>query len=272
MKIPFSKMHGAANDFIVVDDRAQAFPAGDRVWLEQVMARRTGVGSDGVMLVQPSASADFRMRFFNPDGGEAEMCGNGARCIARFAHDRGIAPVQMRIETVAGEVRAEILDRRVRLLMTPPHAWRLNGTLTAEGRTWTYHFVNTGVPHAVVEVPDLAAVDVARLGAAIRHHADFAPRGTNANFIAVTPEHEVRVRTFERGVEAETLACGTGMVASALIAARLGRVVPPVRIRPASGDLLEVNFTLTDDGARDVTLLGPAEYVFSGDLDYAGGK
>ena len=272
MKISFAKMHGAANDFLLVDDRQQTFPAGDRAWLAQVMARRTGVGSDGIMLVQPSTTGTFRMRFFNPDGGEAEMCGNGARCIARFAHDRGIAPAQMRIETVAGEVRADILGQRVRLVMTPPHDWRLNRQLTAEGRTWTYHFVNTGVPHAVIEVPDLASVDVARLGAAIRHHADFAPRGTNANFIAVTPEREVRVRTFERGVEAETLACGTGMVACALIAARLGRVTPPVRIRPASGDLLEVNFSLTADDARDVTLLGPAEYVFEGELEYAGAK
>ena len=272
MKISFAKMHGAANDFLLVDDRQQTFPASDRAWLAQVMARRTGVGSDGIMLVQPSATGTFRMRFFNPDGGEAEMCGNGARCIARFAHDRGIAPAQMRIETVAGEVRAEILGQRVRLVMTPPHDWRLNRQLAAEGQTWTYHFVNTGVPHAVIEVPDLASVDVARLGSAIRHHADFAPRGTNANFIAVTPEREVRVRTFERGVEAETLACGTGMVASALIAARLGRVTPPVRIRPASGDLLEVNFSLTADDARDVTLLGPADYVFEGELDYSGAK
>jgi diaminopimelate epimerase len=270
MKIPFVKMHGASNDFLLVDDRQQTFPADDRAWLAQVMARRTGVGSDGTMLVQPSATGDFRMRFFNPDGGEAEMCGNGARCIARFAHDRGIAPGLMRIETVAGEVRAEILGTRVRLFMTPSRDWRLNRQLTAAGQELTYHFVNTGVPHAVVEAPDLAAVDVAKLGAAIRYHADFAPRGTNANFISVTPDGEVRVRTYERGVEAETLACGTGMVASALVAARLGRVTAPVHIRPASGDLLEVNFTLTAESANDVTLLGPAEYVFAGELDYPG--
>ncbi|TAN38252.1 MAG: diaminopimelate epimerase [Verrucomicrobia bacterium] len=268
MKIPFWKMHGAANDFILVDDRAQTFPAADQAWLAQIMARHTGIGSEGLLLVQPSQQADFRMRFFNPDGGEAEMCGNGARCIARFAHDRGVAPANMQIETVAGEVRADILGARVRLHMPPPRDWQLNQRLTAEGRAWTYHFVNTGVPHVVLEADDLAVVDVARVGAAIRRHAAFAPRGTNVNFIHVEPDHAVRVRTFERGVEAETLACGTGMVACALIAGKLGRTTPPVRVQPASGDELEVHFVLTPDGARDVTLLGPAQYVFQGELNY----
>lgn len=269
MKIPFWKMHGAANDFILVDDRQQTFPATNREWLAQIMARHTGIGSEGLLLVQPSTQADFRMRFFNPDGGEAEMCGNGARCIARFAHDRGMAPANMKIETVAGEVRADILGARVRLHLPSPCAWQLNRRLTAEGREWTYHFVNTGVPHAVLEAEDLATVDVARLGAAIRRHAAFAPRGTNVNFIHVEADHTVRVRTFERGVEAETWACGTGMVAGALVAGKLGRVTPPVRIRPASGDELEVDYSLTADGAQDVTLLGPAEYVFQGELSYS---
>jgi len=268
MKIPFWKMHGAANDFILVDDRTQTFPVTDRAWLAQIMARHTGVGSEGLLLVQPSTQADFRMRFFNPDGGEAEMCGNGARCIARFAYERGVASASMKIETIAGEVRADILGARVRLHMPPPRDWQLDHRLTAEGREWIYHFVNTGVPHAVVEVADLGMVDVARVGAAIRRHAAFAPRGTNANFIHMEADGTVRVRTFERGVEAETLACGTAIVASALVAGKLGRVTPPVHVRPASGDDLEVNFEPTADGAREVTLLGPAEYVFQGELVY----
>ena len=268
MNIPFWKMHGAANDFLLVDDRQQTFPAADQAWLARIMVRRTGVGSEGVLLAQPSRQADFRMRFFNPDGGEAEMCGNGARCLARFAFDRGIAPARMRIETEAGIVRAEILGTRVRLELPSPRDWQCDRRLTVEGREWVYHFVNTGVPHAVLETDDLAAVDMARLGAAIRRHAAFAPRGTNVNFIHVEPNRAVRVRTFERGVEAETLACGTGMVASALVAAKLGRAVPPVRVLPASGDELEVGFVLTPEGARDVTLLGPAEYVFRGELTY----
>jgi len=268
MKIPFWKMHGAANDFILVDDRQQIFPAQDRAWLARIMARHTGIGSDGILLVQRADDADFRMRFFNPDGGEADMCGNGARCIARFAHDHGVAPASMCFETAAGRVRAEMLGTRVRLYMTAPHDWQLQRTLMAAGQAWTYHFVNTGVPHAVIEVADLAALDVAHTGAAIRRHAAFAPRGTNVNFIQLDPDGAVRVRTFERGVEAETRACGTGMVASALVAGKLGRAQPPVRVRPASGDELEVDFVPTDDGAREVTLCGPAEYVFQGEVDY----
>lgn len=269
-RIPFWKMHGAANDFIVVDDRSLAFPAGDAAWLRGLMARRTGIGSDGVLLIQPSPRADFRMRFFNPDGGEVDMCGNGARCIARLAHELGAAPAQMAFETGAGTVRAEVEGANVRLTLTDPKDWRLGRTLDANGRAVAYDFVNSGVPHAVVAVDDLDATDVAGLGRAIRYHADFAPRGTNANFITVTGPDTVRVRTYERGVEAETLACGTGIVAAALVAGRTGRVAPPVRVQPASGDTLVVDFRLTADGAEQVTLFGPAAHVFRGEMTYGG--
>lgn len=267
-KIPFWKMHGAANDFIVVDDRALAFPAHDAAWLRAIMARRTGVGSEGVLLIQPSDRAHFRMRFFNPDGGEVDMCGNGARCIARLAFELGVAPSPMTFETGAGLVRAEILSDGVRLTMTTPRDWRLGGELEIDGRTLRYDFVNSGVPHAVVHVDDLDAVDVARLGAAIRNHPAFAPKGTNANFIKVTGPQSISVRTYERGVEAETLACGTGIVASGLIAGKLGLVEPPVRVRAASGDELTVDYRLTPEGAEDVTLAGPAVHVFEGVLTY----
>jgi diaminopimelate epimerase len=262
-------MHGAANDFIVVDDRRETFPAQDKDWLVRTMSRHTGVGSEGVLLIQPSSRADFRMRFFNPDGGEVDMCGNGARCIARLACELEVAPPRMSIETAAGLVRAEIQDDQVLLHLYDPKDFR-HGHLTIAGQTHAYHAVNTGVPHVVMEVPDVAAVDVARLGAAIRYHADFAPKGTNANFIQVTGPHAVRVRTYERGVEAETLACGTGIVAAGLIAAKIGRAAAPVQVTPASGDVLEVNFSPTADGATRVTLRGPAVHVFHGELEYQG--
>jgi diaminopimelate epimerase len=269
LTIPFWKMHGAGNDFILVDDRRGTFPAADRAWMAAVGARRTGVGCDGIILIQPSTSADFRMRFFNPDGGEADMCGNAARCVARLAHEIGAAPADMGIETAAGALRATVLgDGRVRLRMTDPRDWRMGRTLRMEGGPLEYGFVNTGVPHAVVEVGDLAAVDVARLGAAVRHHRDFQPAGTNANFVHVEADGVVRVRTYERGVEGETLACGTGMVASALVAAKLGRVRLPALVRPASGDTLEVGGRAHGDGFRDVTLTGPAVHVYRGELDY----
>lgn len=268
MTIPFWKMHGASNDFIVVDDRARSFPEQDAAWLRAIMARRTGVGSEGVLLIQPSERADFRMRFFNPDGGEVDMCGNGARCIARLAFELGVAPSPMRFETGAGLVRAEMLGDQVRLGMTVPRDWRLGGELAVDGVVYAYDFVNSGVPHVVVTVDDVRAIDVARVGAAIRYHADFAPKGTNANFIQIMGPDAIAVRTYERGVEAETLACGTGIVAAGLLAGKSGRVAPPVRVTPASGDVLIVDYRLTPEGAEDVTLTGPAVHVFRGELRY----
>lgn len=268
MKIPFWKMHGAANDFVLVDDRAQTFPAGDTAWIASVGARRTGVGCEGVILIQPSSSADFRMRFFNPDGSEVEMCGNGARCVARLAAEIGAAPRQMTIDTVAGTLSATVQGDTVRLLMTEPKDWRMDLALDVCGTAMSCHFVNSGVPHAVLFPEDLDRCDVRELGRAIRHHAAFAPAGTNANFVKVTGPNSVRVRTYERGVEDETLACGTGIVASALIAARTGLVAAPVQVTPASGDVLVVDFRAGPSGLTNVSLEGPAVHVFQGVLSY----
>lgn len=268
MKIPFWKMHGAGNDFVLVDDRPQTFPVGDRAWLAAQGQRRTGVGCEGFILIQPAAAANFRMRFFNPDGSEVEMCGNGARCVARLAHELGVAPARMTFDTVAGLLAADVKGDRVRLGMTAPRDWRLNRTLVADGTPLAYHFVNSGVPHVVVETPTLDACEVVRLGRAIRHHADFAPAGTNANFIQVIGADTLRIRTYERGVEDETLACGTGIVAAALLAAKTGRVKAPVTVVAASGDRLTVDFALSADGAERVTLEGPAVHVFQGELRY----
>jgi diaminopimelate epimerase len=270
MEIPFWKMHGASNDFILVDDRSLTFPADDHDWIAAVARRRTGVGAEGIILIQPSQHADFRMRFFNPDGGEVEMCGNGARCVARLAAEIGAAPARMSIETAAGLLRAEARGDQALLSLTDPRDWRMNRTLAINGEEIRYHFVNSGVPHVVVEVRNLEAVNVPDRGARIRRHPAFAPAGTNANFIEATGPNALRVRTYERGVEAETLACGTGIVASALVAARLGRVSPPVRVTPASGDLLEVGFERKGDTVSGVTLLGPARHVFQGRLAYPG--
>ncbi len=269
-QIPFYKMHGAANDFIVVDDRELRFPLADKNWMASIMARNTGIGSEGILLIQPSNQADFRMRFINPDGGEVDMCGNGARCIARLARELEIAPQQMKFDTMAGEVGATVNGDTVHLTMTSPKDWRLGCSLPLDSGTVPYDFVNSGVPHVVVTVEDVAQIDVQELGAAIRHHADFAPHGTNVNFIAVTGPQRIQLRTYERGVEAETPACGTGIVAAALIAGRTGRCAPPIQVISAGGYVLEVNFKLTDHGADDVTLTGPAEHVFRGVLEYTG--
>jgi diaminopimelate epimerase len=268
MNIHFWKMHGAANDFILVDDRSLKFPVSDRNWIKTIAARRTGVGSEGVLLIQPSSKADFRMRFFNPDGGEADLCGNGGRCIARLAYEINAAPATMSIETPVGIVRAEVLDEQVLLRMPDPKDWRVNRILMLDNQSLNYSFVNTGVPHAVIHVENLETIDVQKMGSQIRYHTDFGPSGTNANFIQVTGLDSLRVRTYERGVEGETLACGTGMTACGLIASKLGLTHPPVIITSTSGDRLEVNFELTPDSARHVTLLGPAVHVFHGELYY----
>lgn len=269
MIIKFWKMHGAANDFILVDDRKRTFPAADKAWISSITARRKGVGSEGVILIQPSDKATFKMRFFNPDGSEVEMCGNGARCVARLAHDLKIAPAEMTIETVAGILKARMVDRLVQLEMTAPRDWKLDVPLNIAEKKLVCHFVSTGVPHAVVITGNLDAVDAAGTGGSIRRHEAFAPAGTNADFIEITGPDSLRIRTYERGVEAETLACGTGIVAGALIAARLGKVKPPVRVTAASGDVLTVDFKLTGKDVSAVTLLGPAVHVFKGEIEYA---
>jgi diaminopimelate epimerase len=271
MDFPFWKMHGAGNDFVLFDDRAGTFPAHDRRWLAALGGRQTGIGCEGFILIQRAAAADVRMRFFNPDGGEAELCGNGARCLARLAYELGAAPARMTIETQAGRLRAEVAGPDVQVQMPPPTQWRMNLSLALGDRTLVCHAVNTGVPHAVVEAADLDAFPVETLGRAIRHHAAFAPAGTNADFMAITAPDALRIRTYERGVEAETGACGTGAVAAALVAARLGRVQPPVAVTTAGGYRLTIAFELTADGAAAVTLRGPAEHVFRGTVTRAEG-
>ncbi len=269
MEIPFWKMHGAGNDFILVDDRKQTFPERDSAFIERISRRCTGVGCEGVILIQPSDTDDFRMRFFNPDGSEAEMCGNGARCAARLAADIGIAPARMSIATPAGRLHAKSKDSgRVKIWMTEPSNWRLRQRLTVNGEEMVCHHVNTGVPHAVVCVDDLAAVDVEGIGRAIRRHEAFAWAGANANFFHPTGESALAVRTYERGVEAETMACGTGIVACGLVAGILGLVRPPVDVSSACGEGLVVDYRMTASGVTNVTLEGPAEYVFTGIVSY----
>lgn len=208
------------------------------------------------------------MRFFNPDGGEAEMCGNGARCAAKLAFELGVAGQRMTIETAAGRLKAQILKKGVRIWMTEPSGWKLNSQISLDGRSLIYGFVNTGVPHVVMRTGNLRDVDVLETGAAVRRHRDFWPAGANVNFMEIRPDGGLAVRTYERGVEAETQACGTGVTACGLIAARHGWIKLPVKVHVASGDILTVDGRLTADGAQNVTLTGPAEHVFEGAVEY----
>jgi diaminopimelate epimerase len=267
--LQFTKMNGAGNDFVMLDNRARAY-ALDPATIARLCDRHRGVGADGLIAVEPAENgADFRMRYYNADGGEAEMCGNGARCFARFASRLVGGAETVSFETMAGVVTARLLGDLVRLQMSQPRDMTLGTPLGVHGQTFTVHFVNTGVPHAVVVVEDLASVDVVGLGAALRYHEHFAPRGTNANFIAVEGPGRLAIRTYERGVEGETLACGTGVCAAALVHSALTGATSPIAVRVRGGEILEVGFTREGDLFRNVTLTGPADFVFEGQIPLA---
>lgn len=264
--IPFAKMSGAGNDFIIIDHRkALIAPEQMAEFSRLVCRRRFSVGADGLFFIEASERADFQWRFFNADGSEAEMCGNGARCVARFAHMQGIAGAHMRFATGAGIIEAWVEETRVTISMTPPHSLALNRQVRVGAQVFEVHLINTGVPHAVLFVEDLPATDVRHLGAALRHHPDFAPAGLNVNFAARNQDHWC-IRTYERGVENETFACGTGAVATALIAAHLGKARPPVTLVTSGGVELEVLFVPDDEAHTAVQLKGPAQLIYRGEL------
>lgn len=264
----FWKMNGAGNDFVVIDNRSQSLHL-SQPHIARLCQRQRGVGADGLLLVEPAQKgADYRMRYYNADGGEAEMCGNGARCFARFVNFLNDGKLKrVTFETMAGVISADLIGDQVKIALSKPFGLELNAPLELDGVLHTVHFVNTGVPHAVIFSDDLDAVELRRFGAAARHHSHFAPKGTNANFVAVEGPGAIRIRTYERGVEDETLACGTGMAASALVYASLHGEKGPVKVRVAGGDVLEVNFSRSSSGDfENVTLLGPAEFTFEGNL------
>jgi diaminopimelate epimerase len=271
--LAFAKMNGSGNDFILVDNRVARLEPGIMPLLAKgACARGRSVGADGLIILEPSdrvdsawGRVDFRWHFFNADGSSAEMCGNGGRCAARYAFDQGLAGARMVFDTLAGPIRAWVEGASVKLEMVPPRGAYRNLSLEALEGSVTLHGVNTGVPHAVVPVSDLEAAPVRELGRALRFHGHFAPAGTNVNFISVR-DGELYVRTYERGVEDETLACGTGAVASALVAGSQGWLKPPVNVRVKSGEILKVHFSTDADGFREVLLEGAASYVYQGVL------
>jgi diaminopimelate epimerase len=266
--VNFWKMNGAGNDFVVLDNRDNTLSL-SKTEIASMCHRQRGIGADGLLAVEPAQKgADFRMRYYNADGGEAEMCGNGARCFARFVNFlEGGSLEKTTFETIAGIIEGEFVGDQVRIQLSTPFDLKLNQALDLDGFPHVVHSVNTGVPHAVVFVDDLDGVDVKRFGAATRYHTHFAPAGTNANFVKVLAPDHIAIRTYERGVEDETLACGTGMVACAIIHHELTGAPSPIRVDVAGGDTLEIGFTQTASGGyEDVTLLGPADFTFSGTL------
>jgi len=268
--VPFAKMSGTGNDFIVIDHRRPLVPEDKQSdFVRRVCRRMFSVGADGVIFIEGSEKADFSWRFYNGDGSIAEMCGNGARCAARFAFARGIAERKMSFETLAGIIEAEVLNDSgdVSLLMTAPFDYRSGLEAELDGEATEISFMNSGVPHAVIFKDEGAEIAVKKWGHAIRFHEQFAPAGTNVNFVQSLNDGTVRVRTYERGVEDETMACGTGAVASAIFAANRGLVVSPVTVITSGGEKLTIVFDLNQDGtAENVYLQGPARIIYIGQL------
>jgi diaminopimelate epimerase len=267
MTLSFTKMNGAGNDFVMLDNRDLSLQL-SAAQIAALCDRHRGIGADGLLMVEPAqAGADFRMRYYNADGGEAEMCGNGARCFGRFVNRlHGDSLNRITFETQAGLISAEYFGDQVRINMSEPHSLLLNQALNVVGEDHTVHSFNTGVPHAVVFTEDLAGTDVRKLGAGLRYHEAFKPKGTNANFVKITGPTAITIRTYERGVEDETLACGTGMVACALIHHELSGAASPIQVTVKGGDTLQVGFNQTASGYTDVTLHGPADFVFTGQV------
>lgn len=289
--VRFHKMHGSGNDFVVIDQRERTIPRADEAtWVRAICQRRVGIGADGVVFIEPvdpalpdAGEADFRWRYVNADGSNGEMCGNGAMCGARFAVMQGIAPRTCAFQTDAGLVRAMVApaDPAVRLAMVDSSAWTPPRAIATSAGTLEIASITVGVPHAVIVTADadrwpLDGRSFHEIAREIRHHPVFAPQGTNVNVISTHGENGLRMRTYERGVEAETLACGTGAVASAIVASRLGLASSDasrgIRIMSSGGWPLDVTFAwdVATASARDITLSGRAILVAQGEYFPAG--
>lgn len=262
MNIPFWKMSGSGNDFIIIDNRQSVMSGIDLdSFIKKACVRSVSVGADGVILIEDSDNADFKWQFFNSDGSSAEMCGNGSRCAARFCYLNGIAGKSMSFETLAGIITAEIKDGiNVKVRLTKPFDKKCSYGLETENGKVTLSSVNTGVPHAVIKVNDVGETELMKLGPAVRFHKNFSPAGTNVNVFSPF-EQGITMRTYERGVEGETLACGTGAVACSIFAVEEGIADSPVAVRTASGLTLKVY--IEDD---EVYLEGEARIVYKGEL------
>jgi diaminopimelate epimerase len=256
-------MNGAGNDFVLIDNRDGGVSL-SREQIARLCNRQLGIGADGlIMLRHATGDADWAWDFFNADGSDAEMCGNGARCFTRYIQHTIGGEGAVSFETACGIIRARIDGDAVTINLTEPRGLALNETITTSDGKQTVHSLNTGVPHAVLFVDDADQAMVEKLGSQIRHHDHFAPAGTNVNFVQVLEPGHIRVRTYERGV-GETLACGTGVCASAMVAARLNHWPSPVKVEVLGGDTLTMAFHRDDDGFSNVQLTGPAEFVFEG--------
>ncbi|GAB3998640.1 diaminopimelate epimerase [Spirosoma daeguense] len=257
MTFNFFKYQGTGNDFVLIDDRDETFPANDQALVEKLCHRRFGIGADGLILLRNHPDYDFQMIYFNADGAEGSMCGNGGRCIVRFAHDLGIFASETRFIAVDGEHVARVEGDDIFLKMTNVADVEERSGLT---------FLNTGSPHVVQFVDDLESYEVVGEGRSIRYSSTFQPGGTNVNFSQIVGDNTVFVRTYERGVEDETYSCGTGVTAVALVAHQQRGLQSPVLINTLGGNL-RISFNVVAENQFDsIYLIGPAKRVFVGTI------
>ena len=256
---------GSGNDFIVFSNKNKEINLSP-AWVKKICQRRTGIGADGLIIIEDSKKADFLMRIINSDGSEAEMCGNGARCAALFATLSSVAKPKMVFETKAGLIRAEVFNNEVKINLNNPNSLILNKMIKLEDSSLLVHHINTGVPHTVLILKEISSVDVESLGKKIRFHQDFAPKGTNVNFVKVINKENIEVRTYERGVESETLSCGTGSAASACIGYLLKLTYPPVKVKTAGGEYLTIDFQEKDSQITNLSMSGPVSVVYEGKI------
>jgi diaminopimelate epimerase len=260
-------MSGTGNDFIIIDNRNRVVQDnGLAEFIKNVCRRKMSVGADGLILVEPSDRADFQWRFYNSDGSKAEMCGNGARCAARFAYINGIAAANLSFETEAGIINGQVIDDRAKVRIPDPADLRLDYSIDLKDGPQTVSSINTGVPHVVIMKDSVENVDVFGLGRQIRYHEAYAPAGTNVNFICQQKPGNLAIRTYERGVEDETLACGTGSIAGALVAACKANWASPISLVTRSGESLTIHFSENNRVFSDVYLEGDARLIYTAEL------
>lgn len=259
--ISFTKMVATGNDFIVINNIRKTFPDNDKALIQDLCKFHTGIGADGILLLESSSIADFKMRIFNPDGSEPEMCGNGARCIGHYAWKNKITAKKFTMETLAGILKGEILPLdNVKIFLSTPKNIELGIREKIDGKVLEIHSINTGVPHAIIYVKDIDDVNVDDIGRKVRYLKRFSPKGTNVNFVQVKNLSNILVRTYERGVEQETLACGTGVTASAITSAMVHKLSPRIQAKTKSGETLIIN-------TEEVSLTGSVRIVFKGTAD-----
>jgi len=268
LKVDFWKMEGSGNDFVLIDNRGEIIKERGK-FARKICQRKKGIGADGLILIEESEDADFTMRIFNPDGSEAEMCGNGARCAARFSFLKGISGKKCTFKTLAGKIEAEVNGNKVKVKMSNPSEFMKDVKLNIDNKEYKGHYINTGVPHFVLFCKDIDKVSVKELGYKIRFHKFFQSEGTNVDFAEIKDE-KVFSRTYERGVEDETLGCGTGAVASALVSSILYEFSSPVIVKMKGGEV-RIWFEKEGEGFKNIFLEGEANIVYKGHLNLKGG-